>query len=88
MCIRDRGKNVYVIMGARTKDLLILHEQFDALPLAGQMCIRDSIMSSAAFAVPVSNAAPMTRGTAVSSAISRTCPHVPLKRISLSLIHI
>ena len=31
----EQGKNVYVIMGARTKDLLILHEQFDALPLAG-----------------------------------------------------
>ena len=38
----EQGKNVYVIMGARTKDLLILHEQFDALPLA-RLCETDSI---------------------------------------------
>ena len=29
----EQGKKVYVIMGARTKDLLILFEQFSALPL-------------------------------------------------------
>ena len=37
----EQGKNVYVIMGARTKDLLILHEQFDALPLAGLFVTTD-----------------------------------------------
>ena len=44
--------------------------------------VTTTIMSSAAFAAPVGNAAPMTRGTAASSAISRMCPHMPLKRIS------
>ena len=37
----EQGKNVYVIMGARTKDLMILHEQFDALPLAGLFVTTD-----------------------------------------------
>ena len=33
--LSQQGKQVHVIMGARTKDLLILTEQFEALPLAG-----------------------------------------------------
>ena len=37
----EQGKNVYAIMGARSKDLLILHEQFDALPLAGLFVTTD-----------------------------------------------
>ena len=37
----EQGKNVYVIMGARTKDLVLLHEQFDALPLAGLFVTTD-----------------------------------------------
>ena len=37
----EQGKKVSVIMGARTKDLLILFEQFAALPLAGLFVTTD-----------------------------------------------
>ena len=33
----EEGKKVSVIMGARTKDLLILTDQFKALPLDGSL---------------------------------------------------
>ena len=37
----EQGKKVYVIMGARTKELLILTEQFAALPLEGLFITTD-----------------------------------------------
>ena len=65
----EQGKNVYVIMGARTKDLLILHEQFDALPLAGLYVTTDdgTMGEKGVVTLPLARCARRTQSTTPSA---------------------